>query len=366
MPRAGGLEAFEQFFTPVPVECGSAFVVIQHQDPTKPGMLVALLQRCTRLAVVQIADGMRLEPNHIYVIPPGFDLHVLHDVLHLMEPSEARGLRLPIDTFFRSMAADRGPASIAVVLSGMGSDGTLGLRAIKEQAGAVFVQSPESARYDSMPRSAIDHELADVIAAPSELYGHIAKYLAQLPSLIRKDADAPSESERIALDKIVLLLRTQTGQDFSQYKLSTLSRRIQRRMRLHHLKGVSDYVRYVRENRSEGDLLFRELLIGVTSFFRDADVWTQLRTRCCRRCSPRRQRANLPEPGLPRAPPARKPTRWPFVSGGDACHRCGYASERPDLRHRSGPRCDRRGARRASTRSTLKRMYRHRCSSAIS
>ncbi len=273
---AGGLEAFEQFLTPVPVASGSAFVVVQHLDPTQPGMLVALLQRCTEIPVVQIADGMRMQPNHIYVIPPGFDLHVLHDVLHLMEPSEARGLRLPIDTFFRSLAADRGSASIVVVLSGMGSDGTLGLRAIKEQAGAVFVQTPKSAKFDSMPRSAIEHELADVVAPPNELYGHIAKYLAQLPLVNATDQEAVSESERIALNKVVLLLRTQTGQDFSQYKLSTLSRRIQRRMRLHHLKGVSDYVRYVRENRSEGELLFRELLIGVTSFFRDPEVWAQM------------------------------------------------------------------------------------------
>ncbi len=275
---AGGLEALEQFFTPVPADCGYAFVVVQHLDPTQPGMLVELLQRCTSLTVVQISDGMRLQPNHIHVIPPGADLYVLHDVLHVMEPRQARGLRLPIDLFFRSLATDRGPGSIAVVLSGMGSDGTLGLRAIKEQAGAAFVQSPESAKFDSMPRSAIAEELADVIAPPDQLFAQITEYLTHLPSVVNKDQRAISESERIALDKVILLLRSQTGQDFSQYKLSTLSRRIQRRMGLHHLKGIGDYVRYVRENPSEGELLFRELLIGVTSFFRDPDVWSELRT----------------------------------------------------------------------------------------
>lgn len=274
---AGGLEALEQFFTPVPADCGYAFVVVQHLDPTQPGMLVELLQRCTPLSVVQITDGMRLEINRIHVIPPGSDLHVLHDVLHLMEPREARGLRLPIDMFFRSLAADRGSASIAVVLSGMGSDGTLGLRAIKEKAGAAIVQSQASAKFDSMPRSAVEHEVADVIAPAEQLFAKITTYVEHLPLARSREGHAISESERIALDKVVLLLRTQSGQDFSQYKLSTLWRRVQRRMGLHHLKGVNDYVRYVRENPSEGELLFRELLIGVTSFFRDTDVWAELR-----------------------------------------------------------------------------------------
>ncbi len=275
---AGGLEAMEQFFEPVPPECGAAFIVVQHLDPTQAGMLVELLQRCTTLTVVQVSDGMRIEPNHVYVIPPAADLQVLHDVLHLSEPNQARGLRLPIDIFFRSLADDRGADSIAVVLSGMGSDGTLGLRAIKEQAGAGFVQAPESAKFDSMPRSAIDSDLADSVAPADQLYGKIAEYLRHIPTVARREEHELSASDRIAVEKVVLLLRTQTGHDFSQYKLSTLSRRIKRRMGLHHLKGVNEYVRYVRENPPEGQLLFRELLIGVTSFFRDPDVWDQVRT----------------------------------------------------------------------------------------
>ncbi len=274
---AGGLEALEKFLKPIPVDCGAAFVVIQHLDPTQPGMLVELLQRCTPLAVVQITDGLRMQPNHVYVIPPGSDLQVLHDVLHLMEPTEARGLRLPIDMFFRSLADDRGADSLAVVLSGMGSDGTLGLRAIKEHAGAAFVQAPESAKFDSMPRSAIENDLADIIAPPDQLFGQILEYRKHIPADHSREGHALSASDRIALEKVVLLLRSQTGHDFSQYKLSTLARRIQRRMGLHHLKGINDYVRFVRENPPEGELLFRELLIGVTRFFRDPEVWDYLR-----------------------------------------------------------------------------------------
>ncbi len=274
----GGLGALGQFFAPVPADCGAAFVVIQHLDPSQPGMLVELLQRCTALTVVQVTDGMRVAANHVFVIPPGSDLHVFHDVLHLMEPTQSHGWRLPIDLFFRSLADDRGPDSIAVVLSGMGSDGTLGLRAVKEHAGAAFVQSPDSAKFDSMPRSAIEHELADVIASPDELFAHILEYRKHIPAATTRGEPSLSASDRMALDKVVLLLRGQTGHDFSQYKLSTLSRRIQRRTALHHLTGVHDYVRFVRENPSEGELLFQELLIGVTRFFRDAEVWDYLRS----------------------------------------------------------------------------------------
>jgi len=275
---AGGLEALEQFFHGVPAECGAAFVVVQHLDPTHPGMLVELLQRGTPLSVVQITDGLRVTPNHVYVIPPGASLNLLHGVLHLVPPTEVRGLRLPIDEFFRSMADDRGSDSLAVVLSGMGSDGTLGLRAVKAQAGATFVQEPGDAKFDSMPRSAIDGHLADVIAPASALYARIADYVAHRPATTGTAPRMLADTERLALDKVVLLLRSQTGHDFSQYKLSTLTRRIQRRMGLHHLTDMADYARYMRENPAEGELLYRELLVGVTRFFRDPAVWEQLRT----------------------------------------------------------------------------------------
>ena len=275
---AGGLEALEAFLKNVPKNCGLAFVVVQHLDPTHKGIMVELLQRGTEMPVAQITDRMRVEPNHVYVIPPNRDLSILHGVLHLHEPAAPRGRRLPIDFFFRSLADDRSQRSIGVILSGMGSDGTLGVRAIKEKGGAVFVQEPATAKFDSMPRSAIDSGVSDVIAPAEELVGKILAYLKHLP-LIAADPDANlPENEQSGLEKVVLLLRTQTGHDFSHYKKSTIYRRIERRMGLHQLAKIADYVRFLRDNPQEAELLFKELLIGVTSFFRDPAVWEQLKS----------------------------------------------------------------------------------------
>lgn len=275
---AGGLEALEQFLGHVPKECGLAFVVVQHLDPTHKGMLAELLQHRTAMPVVQIRDRMKIEPNHVYVIPPNKDLSILHDVLHLLEPAAPRGLRLPIDFFFRSLAVDRQERSIGVILSGMGSDGTQGLQAIKEKAGAVFVQTPTSAKFDSMPRMAIDAGLADVVAPVEQLPGKIIAYLQHLPLFVRRN-DNTTDKDESALEKVVILLRAQTGQDFSLYKKNTIYRRIERRMGLHQITKIADYVRYLRENSQESELLFKELLIGVTSFFRDPAVWEQLKKR---------------------------------------------------------------------------------------
>ena len=273
---AGGLEALEQFLKGVPAASGLAFVVVQHLDPTHKGIMVELLQRTTPLPVRQITERMTVKPDHVYVIPPNRDLSILHGVLHLLEPAAPRGLRLPIDFFLRSLAADRQDRSIGVILSGMGSDGTLGLRAIKERAGAVFVQSPASAKFDGMPRSAIDAGLADVVAPAEDLAGKIVAYLEHVPLLVARPEVDLADTDRSGLSKVVLLLRTHTGHDFSLYKKSTLYRRIERRMGLHQLGRISDYVRYLHENPQEAELLFKELLIGVTSFFRDPAVWEQL------------------------------------------------------------------------------------------
>jgi len=275
---AGGLEALEQFLGHVPKDCGLGFVVVQHLDPTHKGILVELLQRGTAIPVIQIKDRMKIEPNHVYVIPPNKDLSMLHGVLHLLEPAAPRGLRLPIDFFFRSLAADQHERSIGVILSGMGSDGTLGLRAIKEKAGAVFVQNPDSAKFDSMPRMAINAGLADVIAPAEELPGRIIDYLKHAPLHIQPYENI-DKKDQSALEKVVILLRGQSGQDFSLYKKSTIYRRIERRMGLHQITKIADYVRYLRENPQESNLLFKELLIGVTSFFRDPAVWEQLKDK---------------------------------------------------------------------------------------
>lgn len=272
---AGGLEALEQFLRPLPVPCGMAFVVVQHLDPTHKGMMPELLQRATPMKVTQVKDRQKVEPNHVYVIPPNKDMSILNGVLHLLAPVAPRGLRLPIDFFFRSLAEDQKERSIGVILSGMGSDGTLGVRAIKEQAGVVFVQAPGSAKFDGMPRSVIDAGLADVVAPVEDLAAKAVAYLAHVPLGNRTEQPLASRTHS-AIEKVCALLRDQTGHDFSEYKRSTVYRRIERRMALHQLDNIASYVRYLQESPQETQLLFKELLIGVTNFFRDSAAWAHL------------------------------------------------------------------------------------------
>jgi len=273
---AGGLEALEQFLRRVPNGCGMAFVIVQHLDPTHKGIMPELLQRATGMKVIQVKDRTSVRPDCVYVIPPNKDMSILHGVLHLLAPTAPRGLRLPIDFFLRSLAQDQQDHSVGVILSGMGSDGTLGLRAIKEKAGVVLVQDPLSAKFDSMPRSAIDAGLADIVAPVEELPEKIIAYLQRTPLIARTEA-ALEDKAQSALEKVVILLRAHTGNDFSFYKRNTLYRRIERRMGIHQIPKMATYVRYLQENLQELNLLFKELLIGVTNFFRDPAAWEQLR-----------------------------------------------------------------------------------------
>jgi chemotaxis methyl-accepting protein methylase len=272
---AGGLEALEQFLRQVPQGCGMAFVIVQHLDPTHKGIMPELLQRTTAMEVFQVRDRMKVKTDCVYVIPPNKDMSILHGVLHLFEPSAPRGLRLPIDFFLRSLAEDRQELSIGVILSGMGSDGTMGLRAIKEKGGVVLVQEPASAKFDSMPRSAINAGLADLVAPAEQLPGKIVAYLRHA-LVIAKTEHALEEKDQSALEKVLILLRIKTGQDFSLYKKNTVYRRIERRMGIHQLDRIADYVRYLQESPQELEILFKELLIGVTSFFRDPAAWDRL------------------------------------------------------------------------------------------
>ncbi len=276
---AGGLEAIEQFLSHVPVFCGAAFVVIQHLDPTHKGMLPELLQRITPMKVSQASSGMQVEPNCVYVIPPNKDLSILQGKLQLLEPVAPRGLRLPIDSFFKSLAKEQPGQAIGLILSGMGSDGTLGLRAIKENGGFAGVQTPESAKFDAMPRSAMDAGLADFVATPEELWAQISNRInnGQPTNDAAPPPDEPIKTQS-ALEEIIFLLRTHTGNDFLLYKKSTIYRRIERRMALHQIATIAKYAGYLRENSQELDLLFKELLIGVTHFFRDATVWEILKS----------------------------------------------------------------------------------------
>jgi len=275
---AGGLEALADFFSHVLTPSSIAFVVIQHLDPTRKSIMPELLQRTTLMKVTQASNGMEVKPNCVYVIPPNKDLSMLHGSLFLLDPIASRGLRLPIDFFFRALANDQNERAVGVILSGMGSDGTLGLRAIKENAGVSVVQSPEFAKFDSMPYSAINTGLADIVAPAEALPEQIIAFLKHSPRGVPNDFESSAElMSTSALERIIIILRGRSGNDFSLYKKNTIYRRIERRMDLHQLKNIELYAHYLRDNPQEQDLLFKEILIGVTHFFRDQKVWAQLK-----------------------------------------------------------------------------------------
>ena len=272
---AGGLEALAQFLEQVPLDSGMAYVIVLHLDPTQKGMMPELLQRATALKVVQVKDRTRVRPNAVYVIPPNRDLSLLRGVLHLLTPVGSRGLRLPIDFFFRSLAEDQQERSVGIILSGMGSDGTLGLKAIKEKAGVALVQDPATAKFDAMPTSVIEAGLADFVASADQLPARLLAYQRHLPRIIRSGPQLEGRLQG-SMEKIVILLRSHTGHDFTLYRRSALHRRVERRMGIHQMAKIGDYVRYLQENAQERGILFKELLIGVTSFFRDPAAWAQL------------------------------------------------------------------------------------------
>ncbi|HEY3390958.1 MAG TPA: chemotaxis protein CheB, partial [Prolixibacteraceae bacterium] len=274
---AGGLEALEQFFENTPKDNGMAFVIVQHLDPTRVGIMPELLQRITSMKVVQVSDRLKVKPNCVYVIPPNKSMSMLNGSLHLFDTVETHGLRLPIDIFFRSLADDRLDKSIGIILSGMGSDGSLGLKAIKEKNGIVLVQDPVSAKFDSMPRNAIQSVVADIVAPASELPSKLMAFLKFIP-LVKSDVDR-EVINKSNLEKIIILLREQSGHDFSLYKKNTLFRRIERRKGVHQIDKINNYVRFLQGNPKEVEILFKELLIGVTSFFRDSAVWDMLREK---------------------------------------------------------------------------------------
>jgi two-component system CheB/CheR fusion protein len=274
---AGGLDALEHFFQNLPANCGMAFVVIQHLDPDHIGIMPELLQRISEMKVIEATDRCKIMQNHIYILPPNKSMSVLNGALHLFEPIEARCLRLPIDFFFRSLAEDQKEKSIGIILSGMGSDGSIGIKAIKEKNGLVLVQDPKTAKFDGMPTSAINSVLVDIIASASELAIKLFKTIQheQLVPLI----DESNQQNLSSIEKIIILLRTNSGHDFSSYKKNTIHRRIERRMYLHQIENIEMYIRYLQENPNELNILFKELLIGVTNFFRDPAVWETLKNK---------------------------------------------------------------------------------------
>jgi two-component system CheB/CheR fusion protein len=275
---AGGLAAFEAFFSGMAKDTapGMAFVLVQHLAPDHKSMLVELIRRFTPMPVLEVADSVVMQPNCVYVIAPNHDMALLNGSLQLLEPGAPRGQRLPIDFFFHSLAADQRERAIGVVLSGTGSDGSVGVRAIKDAGGMVMAQTPESSEFDGMPRSAIATGMVDYQLAPAQMPEQLNTYVTSAFGKLARHAHQPLMANDSAMKKIFILLRTQTGHDFSQYKPSTIHRRIGRRMSVHQISGIDDYVRYLQQYPDEIESLFRDLLIGVTNFFRDPEAFEAL------------------------------------------------------------------------------------------
>lgn len=275
---AGGLAAFEAFFSGMPADAdpGMAFVLVQHLAPDHKSILADLIRRYTRMQVFEVEDGMPVAINCAYIIPPNRQMAFLNGKLELLNPSEPRGQRLPIDFFFRSLAHDQRERAIGIVLSGTGSDGTQGVRAIKGEGGMVMAQSPDSTEFDGMPRSAIATGLVDWELPPAQMAAQLVAYVAHAFGRLPRLPDHPAPRAESALKKIFILLRAQTGHDFSQYKPSSIHRRILRRMSVHQIEALDGYVRYLQQTPAEVDSLFQDLLIGVTSFFRDPEAFAVL------------------------------------------------------------------------------------------
>ncbi len=273
---AGGLETLNAFFSIMPADSDMAFVVIQHLSPQHKSIMASLLEKQTHMVVSQIEDGTTVEPNHVYLNPPGKNVAIFNRRLHLMEPVKSSSINLPIDFFFKSLSEDQSENAIGIILSGTASDGTMGIREINSRGGMVMVQEPDTAKYDGMPKSAIDTGLVDFIVPVEKMPETLIQY-ARHPFLESLDKIKLKESPiQNQIQKIFALIRSTTGHDFSHYKPTTVGRRIERRLAVHQIKTMSDYILYLQKNTAEIDVLFKNLLIGVTSFFRDPEAYDLL------------------------------------------------------------------------------------------
>lgn len=275
---AGGLEAVTALLKELPTNTGMAYVLVQHLAPKHESMLTELLSRTTSMPVVEIKDGMVLEPDHFYVIPPNANLGLLHGVLHLMPRDDVKGQHLPIDFFLRSLAKEQSSRAIGIILSGSASDGVLGLMEIKAEGGITFAQDETTAAHASMPHSAIAAGCVDFVLSPRNIARELTR-IGQHPYLRAESikADQALYADKDDMQKIFLLLRQLSGTDFTYYKQSTILRRIKRRILLHKLERLEDYVRYLQGNTEEVEALFHDLLINVTQFFRDPEVFERLK-----------------------------------------------------------------------------------------
>jgi len=273
---AGGIEAFSKFFDAMPHDSGAAFVLVLHLDPTRESHMATVLAAHTTMPVVQVEDQMQILPNHVYVIAPDRDLTVTAGVLHLIKPAEKRGHRHPVDVLFRSLAADQGERVIAVVLSGTGSNGTDGLKEVRAAGGLILVQDPETAKFDGMPRSAIAAGMADHVLAPEAMPAILGQYFRNEYIAEPKGGETSETSSQHLIDQVLTVVRTRTGHNFNTYRRSTLQRRIQRRLSLYNIVSLDAYLTDLRNDPTEAATLVKDLLINVTSFFRDADAWKTL------------------------------------------------------------------------------------------
>ncbi|MCX7068343.1 MAG: PAS domain-containing protein [Methylococcales bacterium] len=270
---AGGLEAFEQFFHAMPVNSGLAFVLVPHLDPSHGSLLTEILQRATTMPVMEALDQLPVEANHVYIIPPNRDMEIFHGKLQLTVPTAPRGQRLPIDNFLRSLAEDQQENAIGIILSGTGTDGTQGARAIHGMGGIVLVQEPSTAKYDGMPTSVVYAGYATHSLPIETMWATLQTDMRSVILPIERPAPAKTVT---SIKHILIQLRAITGHDFALYKQSTIGRRIERRMLQHNIDNIDIYARYLKENPAEARILFKELLINVTSFFRDAEAFAML------------------------------------------------------------------------------------------
>ena len=274
---AGGLEAFTQMFEHLPATTGMAYVVIQHLDPSHPSLLPGLLARATRMPVCEGQDGLTIEPDHVYVIPSNVDMTLEQGTLTLRPRTQRNGQHFAIDTFFLSLAHDRQQQAIGVLLSGTASDGTLGLQAIKAAGGITFAQDAHTAAFPQMPQSAIATGCVDRVLPPEEIAQELVRLSAHPYVAQPKELTELPPGEEQSLTALLRLLRTVKGVDFLAYKPATLKRRILHRMAVQHLDRLADYVTYLDTHQDEVEALYQNVLIHVTSFFRDPDAFDALR-----------------------------------------------------------------------------------------
>ncbi|MEG3844924.1 chemotaxis protein CheB, partial [Microcoleus sp. herbarium14] len=280
---AGGLEAFMQLLSHLPIDTGMAFVMIQHMLPAQESMLSVILGRSTQMQVHEVTDGMAIAPNQVYVIPPNVSMTIDRGVLNLTPRGKGRGMFMSVDTFLLSLAEERGNKAIGVILSGGDGDGAQGLKAIKAAGGITFAQSQGSAQVSSMPNTAVATGQVDFILTPEKIAQKIAEigrhpYIADRLSIISADSEDAIESKD-ALATIYSLLRAATGVDFTHYKQTTLKRRMHRRMVLYKLERIEDYAQYLQNNPAEVTALYGDVLIHVTSFFRDPETFEALNSK---------------------------------------------------------------------------------------